>query len=43
MISISELGRDNPTAFEPNNIASADGNSDLMKNLTLSKATTLHS
>lgn len=35
IISISEVGNDRPTAFEPKSIAWVDGNRDCMKNLTL--------
>lgn len=41
MISISEVGRERPTALDPKSEASAYGKMDLVKYLTLSKAITL--
>jgi hypothetical protein len=40
-MSISEEGSDRPTAFDPKSPASASGNIDFTKYLTLSKAKTL--
>jgi hypothetical protein len=41
MMSMSELGRDSPTALEPKSTAYACGYRDFVKYLTLSKEITL--
>lgn len=41
MMSISDVGRDRPTAFEPKSMACEVGNKVCMKNLTRSKETIL--
>ena len=43
IMSISEVGRDSPTAFEPNSIAWEVGKIDWIKHCILSNATRLYS